>query len=253
MAVVFTRKKDGRANCYGLTLIELAVVIAMTALLSSLLFPALSTAKEKSRRAVCMSNLRQLYAVLHTYADDYDNNLPSCGDNKGYYTSILLSSSVFSELSERAGNSNIFYCPNIVFGNGGNAVAQTNQYGVVIGYSYLAAQLSGSIKSPDFVPVPVKWPTTSTNELLADANFWIPTGTGGGIFPALMTIAPHTPTGAAMARGTSFAVGLPGTNSATAGAVGGNVVLADGSVQWVSIGAMRINEASTLTAALANW
>ena len=68
---------------------------------------------------------------------------------------------------------------------------QTNQYGVVIGYSYLEASIAGTIKGPDYVVEPVKWPSTSTNELLADANYWTSAQAGTGCFPAQMKLAPH--------------------------------------------------------------
>jgi len=42
------------------TLIEVLVVIAMIAILASMLMPALSKAKEKGQRARCTSNVKQI-------------------------------------------------------------------------------------------------------------------------------------------------------------------------------------------------
>ena len=98
MAIAHNRGKNGRATIAGLTLVELMVVVAMTALLTAIMLPALSTAKEKSRRAVCNSNERQLLQATEMYADDSLQFLPSCADDKGDYHSIILSDEVFSNL-----------------------------------------------------------------------------------------------------------------------------------------------------------
>ncbi|MCM8817322.1 MAG: DUF1559 domain-containing protein [Candidatus Omnitrophica bacterium] len=56
----------------GFTLIELLVVIAIIAILAAMLLPVLSRAREQARRAVCASNLKQLYLSMIMYAEDYD-------------------------------------------------------------------------------------------------------------------------------------------------------------------------------------
>jgi prepilin-type N-terminal cleavage/methylation domain-containing protein/prepilin-type processing-associated H-X9-DG protein len=57
------------------TLIELLVVIAIIAILMAILFPALNRAREQGRRAVCLSNLKQLALAWIMYADENDDKI----------------------------------------------------------------------------------------------------------------------------------------------------------------------------------
>ena len=58
------------------TLVELLVVVAIIALLASLLAPALSRGLAEGRRVQCLSNLRQLAVAAHAYADNHDGSFP---------------------------------------------------------------------------------------------------------------------------------------------------------------------------------
>jgi prepilin-type N-terminal cleavage/methylation domain-containing protein len=55
----------------GFTLVELLVVVSMMALLVALLLPSLQRARDQAVTTTCLSNQRQSYAALLTYAADH--------------------------------------------------------------------------------------------------------------------------------------------------------------------------------------
>jgi prepilin-type N-terminal cleavage/methylation domain-containing protein/prepilin-type processing-associated H-X9-DG protein len=63
----------------GFTLIELMVVIGIVAILAALLLAAIAAAKEKGRRTVCASELRQLGLAFSLYHQDSNDLFPASG------------------------------------------------------------------------------------------------------------------------------------------------------------------------------
>jgi len=86
--------RRGKTMCFpspsaAFTLVELLAVIAIIALLVALLMPSLDRARELARRGQCTSNLHNLNSVLHQYAADHRQKLPSGkrdGDNREHCT-----------------------------------------------------------------------------------------------------------------------------------------------------------------------
>jgi prepilin-type N-terminal cleavage/methylation domain-containing protein/prepilin-type processing-associated H-X9-DG protein len=60
----------------GFTLIELLIVIAIIAMLVSILLPSLSRAKEQARTAVCLANLKGVGSAMSGYAARQNDALP---------------------------------------------------------------------------------------------------------------------------------------------------------------------------------
>ncbi|MCC5849897.1 MAG: prepilin-type N-terminal cleavage/methylation domain-containing protein [Verrucomicrobia bacterium] len=68
-------RRNGQATKGGFTLIEMLVVIAIIALLASIITPSVTHALENARRVSCASNLRQIASAMLDYATQNDGEI----------------------------------------------------------------------------------------------------------------------------------------------------------------------------------
>jgi prepilin-type N-terminal cleavage/methylation domain-containing protein len=87
-----------RAGSRGFTLVEILVVIAVLVLLAAILLPVVSSARERGRQTVCLSNLRQLGQALSMYHQDY-------GSYPGFWGGVPESLTAY--VTDRR----LFFCP----------------------------------------------------------------------------------------------------------------------------------------------
>lgn len=75
------RKSAPGRHQAGFTLIELVVVIAIIAILATMLLPAIGLVQKQAKQMKCGSNLRQLGIGLSVYAEDNGGVLPNTYNN----------------------------------------------------------------------------------------------------------------------------------------------------------------------------
>ncbi len=103
-----------KRKCF--TLIELLVVVAIIAVLVAILLPALKNARESAKRAMCLSNLKQMALGIFMYTQDYSGVLPPNSQcHNAYYQGRFDNHENFcwSRLYPLyVKDFRVFYCPN---------------------------------------------------------------------------------------------------------------------------------------------
>jgi prepilin-type N-terminal cleavage/methylation domain-containing protein len=97
------------------SLVELVIVIAITAILASLLLPALGTARDSGRNASCLANLRQIGIAVGSFQVDYER-YPSSSPRSALRRYMPSASGKaflcpFDEEPELGDSYSAFYCP----------------------------------------------------------------------------------------------------------------------------------------------
>jgi prepilin-type N-terminal cleavage/methylation domain-containing protein/prepilin-type processing-associated H-X9-DG protein len=62
----------------GFTLLEVLIVVSIVSLVMAVALPSLQSAREQARQTVCGTHLRQWGVAFASYADDYDGVFPHC-------------------------------------------------------------------------------------------------------------------------------------------------------------------------------
>ncbi len=201
------------------TLTELMVILAVVAVLGGLLFPALAATHDRSNRALCQYNLRQIAVAATQYAGENNDYIFPAAANL-YPLQFDLSKSTQSQIAKVGITTNaggIWTCPNrpILPLMAGSQL--------IIGYQYYGGITNWINTAGDY-------PSHSPIKLSQSKPYWM---LAADVVAQPDGINWHGPGDPGATNGWAY---LPAHHTAdTMVPQGGNEVFCDGSVQWIDL------------------
>ena len=165
-------------NRRGFTLIELLVVIAIIGILAAMVFPVFARARESARKAVCLSNVKNIALAIQMYLADNNDTLPptehrsevldfmTCPEGATYNNPYLRWPVVFDEYVK---NRDVWRCPSAKLEGGAGNISPGGDWFAVFKANEPAVR-TAVLEGSDVL-----------DGALCTFNGWWPPGWGGSI------------------------------------------------------------------------